>query len=57
MSFGAFFAILVLMLVCAPQQFAALGHNMIVGVTPIAKEGLTLAIIIAALVAIVKSKF
>lgn len=49
MSFAGFFILAVLMMMVNPTGFAALGHNLIVGLQPIAKEALTLAITIAAI--------
>ncbi len=52
MNFVGFFILAVVMMMINPTQFAALGHKLIVGLQPIAKEGLTLAIMIAAIGAI-----
>ena len=52
MNFVGFFILAVVMMMINPMQFAALGHKLIVGLQPIAKEGLTLAIMIAAIGAI-----
>lgn len=53
MSFPAVFVAIVLFLLVAPKQFAALAQQIINGVMPIAMQGLTLAIIFAGIMIII----
>lgn len=53
MSFQAAFVAIVLFLLVAPEQFKALGRQIIDGLMPIATQGLTLVIIIGGIMLIV----
>ena len=56
MQFGPFFVLLVLLAVISPTQFFALGQRLIAAVYPLVEQGLTLAIVVAGIIFLIKGK-